>query len=59
MAQLTERIAYRLAGMVWTAIYSGLAKRSNAGERDEVSSFGFELLDASVTSRVAEVSIAA
>ncbi len=28
MARFADRIAYRLAGLVWTAVYSGLCSRS-------------------------------
>jgi hypothetical protein len=28
MARFADRIAYRLAGLVWTAMYSGLGSRS-------------------------------
>jgi hypothetical protein len=31
MAQLSDRIAYRLAGFVWTALYAGLSKRTPVG----------------------------
>jgi hypothetical protein len=29
MAKFADRIAYRLAGLVWTAIYAGLGSRSS------------------------------
>jgi len=29
MARFADRIAYRFAGLVWTAIYSGLNSRTN------------------------------
>jgi hypothetical protein len=29
MARFADRIAYRLAGLVWTALYSGLSSRSS------------------------------
>lgn len=29
MARFADRIAYRVAGLVWTAIYSGLSSRSS------------------------------
>jgi hypothetical protein len=59
MAQLADRIAYRLAGMVWTAIYSGLSKRSSGLAPVELASMGFERDDESASARLAEVSLAA
>ena len=29
MAHFVDRVAYRMAGLVWTALYAGLASRPN------------------------------
>jgi hypothetical protein len=31
MARFADRVVYRVAGLVWTAVYSGLCRRSSAG----------------------------
>jgi hypothetical protein len=37
MARFADRVVYRVAGLVWTAVYSGLCRRSSAGTTYVVS----------------------
>jgi hypothetical protein len=37
MARLADRIAYRFAGFVWTAIYGGLSRRDPSGSSSEMA----------------------
>jgi hypothetical protein len=42
MAQLANRVAYRLAGLVWTALYAGLSTPNTSGGSSPRRSETFE-----------------